>query len=79
VHHPQLCLNLSQGELRVLPLRDKVCQGLRFDGFAGRISEVLTHEFDRPFGDSSCGLSTSDDLSQGEGRYHRDRVTKEVV
>jgi len=47
----------------VRPLYDEINQSLRLDGLAGRISEGLTHELDRPFGDPSCGLSTLDDLS----------------
>jgi len=39
----------------------------------------LTHELDRPLGDSSRGLPALDDLAQGEGRDHRDRVAEEVV
>ena len=65
--------------MSVCPFRDEIHQGLRLDGFAGRISEGLTHELDRPFGDPPSGLSILDDLTQGEGRDHRDWVAEEVV
>ena len=79
VHHPQLRLNLGWGKLCVCPFRDEIHQGLRLDGFAGRIGEGLTHELDRPFGDPPGGLPVLDDLAQGEGRDHRDWMAEEIV
>ena len=79
LHRPYFRLNLSRGELGVRPFHDEIHQSLRLDGLAGRISEGLTHELDRPLGDSTCGLPTLDDLAQGEGRDHRDGVADEIV
>jgi hypothetical protein len=48
VHGPQLGLNLSGRQLGIGPLRQKICQHLRFNCFAWCVREGISHELDRP-------------------------------
>ena len=69
----------EQRELGVCRFYDEVHQRLGLDGFARHICEGLSHELDRPLSDPPNGLSILNDLTQWEGRDHRDRMVEKVV
>jgi hypothetical protein len=52
--------------LDLRPLGDKVGRGLRLDGSAGDVFDVVAHELAFPFGHSSHSVAAVDDLPEGE-------------
>ena len=51
-------------ELDFHPFGDEVGERLRLNSSAGDIPDVVAHELESPFGDSSHGVAVGDDVSQ---------------
>ena len=56
------------------PFHDEISQHLGVDGCPRGICNALTHQLERPFHGSPCGVLVLDDLTEGEGRHDRHRV-----
>ena len=50
-------------ELDFHPFGDEVGKSLRLNSSAGDIPDVMAHELECPFGDSSHGIVVADDVS----------------
>jgi hypothetical protein len=61
------------------PLSDEVGQGLRLDGGAGDVLDVVAHELECPFGDLSCSVAAVDDLPKWERGDDNDLMVSERV
>ena len=61
------------------PFGDEVGESLRLDSSARDIPDVMTHELEIPLGDSSCGITVADDVSQRVRSDDHDFVVGEVV
>jgi hypothetical protein len=48
------------------PVGDEVGQGLRLDGGAGGVLDVIAHELERSFGDASRRVTAMDNLTEWE-------------
>src|SRR4051812_36027044 len=79
MNSPICVIRLLLGCLKLFPIIDKIHQGLRFNGRAWHVLQTMRPELSGPLGDSSCGLSVLDDVSQGSRTYHSDGVTLEVL
>ena len=66
-------------ELDFHPFGDEVGKSLRLNSSTGDIPDVMTHELECPFGDSSYGIAVADDVSQQVGRDDDDLMIGEVV
>ena len=51
-------------ELDFRPFDDEVSESLRLNSGAGDIPNVVAHEFESLFGDSSHSITVADDVSQ---------------
>ena len=51
-------------ELDFCPFGDEVDESLRLNSGAGDIPDIMAHELESPFGNSSCGVVVMDDVSQ---------------
>jgi hypothetical protein len=52
--------------LDLRPFGHEVGQGLRLDGTAGGLLDVVAHELEPPFVDPSCSVVAVDDLLEQE-------------
>jgi hypothetical protein len=65
--------------LDLYPLVHEVSQGLRLDGSAGGILDVVAHELECPFGDPSYSVTAVDDLPEQELGDNSDLMVGEIV
>ena len=66
-------------ELDFHPFGNKVDKSLKLNSGAGDIPDVMAHELECPFGDSSCGVVVADNVSQQVQSDDDDLVIGEVV
>jgi len=66
-------------ELDFCPFSDEVGESLRLNSGMGDVPEVVAHELESPFGDSSRGVAVADDVSQWVRSNVDDFVIGEVV
>jgi hypothetical protein len=79
VHDPGLVLDFRWWRLHLRPLGHEICEYLGLDCAAQSIRDILPHQLERPFGDSSFGLGVLDDLPEWILGHHGDRMRVEVV
>jgi hypothetical protein len=60
-------------------LGHEVGQGLRLDGGAGGVLDVVAHKLERPFGDASHSVAAMDDLTERERGDNGDLKIGEIV
>ena len=66
-------------ELDFRPFGGEVGDSLRLNSGARDIPDVVAHELECPFGDSSCGIIVADDVSQWVQSDNNDLVISEVI
>ena len=66
-------------ELDLRPFDDKIHESLRLNSDAEDIPDVMAHELESPFEDSSCGVVVVDDVSQWVRTDDDNFVIGEVV
>jgi hypothetical protein len=79
VHGPVLLLDWDRRGLLLHPFRHEVVEHLGLDGDAWDVGDVVPHKLQPPLSDATRRLTAIDDVPQGAGGYHRDRVAIKVV
>ena len=69
VHRLVLLVDDCWRHLDLGPLCNEISQHLGLDSHPGEIQNALTHQFECPLCDSSCGILVLDNLTEGEGRH----------
>jgi len=71
--------DVQSQELDFCPFSDEVGKSLRLKSGSGDIPDVMAHELECPFGDSSHGVAVVHDVSQRVQSDDDDLVIGEVV